>query len=85
MTQFFFNLALAYRAIRTTPLRSALTIAIIGIGIMVLVGILTAIEVMKASVYSNFSSMGVNTLQLTNDVIKKKRHGKGGGQDIYGG
>jgi putative ABC transport system permease protein len=78
MTQFFFNLSIAFRALRNNPLRSALTIAIIGIGIMVLVGILTAIEVMKASVYSNFSSMGVNTLQLTNSVIKKKRHGNAG-------
>lgn len=72
--QLFFNLTLAFRAIRTNRLRSALTIAIIGLGIMALVGILTAIEVMKESVYSNFSSMGVNSFQLTSDIIKKKRH-----------
>lgn len=48
---------------------------------MALVGILTAIEVMKASVYSNFSSMGVNTFQVTSDVLKKKRH-KGGGVNV---
>jgi len=83
MTQLFFNLSLALRAIRNNPLRSSLTIAIIGIGIMVLVGILTAIEVMKASVYSNFSSMGVNSLQITNDVIKKKKHGTGGDRILY--
>ncbi len=75
--QFFFNLTLAFRAIRTNRLRSVLTIAIIGLGIMALVGILTAIEVMKASVYSNFSSMGVNSFQITSDVIKKKRRGDG--------
>jgi putative ABC transport system permease protein len=40
---------------------------------MALVGILTSIEVMKASVYSNFSSMGSNTFQVTSDVIKKKK------------
>lgn len=77
MMQFFFNLTLAFRAIRTNRLRSALTIAIIGIGIMALVGILTAIEVMKESVNSNFSSMGVNSFQITNEVLKKKSH-KGG-------
>ncbi len=77
MMQFFFNLTLAFRAIRTNRLRSVLTIAIIGLGIMALVGILTAIEVMKASVYSNFSSMGVNSFQITSDVIKKKRRGDG--------
>jgi putative ABC transport system permease protein len=73
MAQIFFNLSLAYRAIRTNRLRSALTIAIIGLGIMALVGILTAIEVMKASVYSNFTSMGSNSFQITSEVIKKKR------------
>lgn len=39
---------------------------------MALVGILTAIEVMKASIYTNFSSMGANSFQITNEVIKKK-------------
>jgi putative ABC transport system permease protein len=58
-----------------------LTIAIIGLGIMALVGILTAIEVMKASVYSNFSSMGVNSFQITSDIIKRKKH-KGGGVNV---
>jgi putative ABC transport system permease protein len=79
--QLFFNLVLAFRALRNNKLRSALTIAIIGIGIMALVGILTAIEVMKESVYSNFSSMGVNSFQITSDVLKKKRH-RGGGVSI---
>jgi putative ABC transport system permease protein len=76
MTQFLFNLSLAFRAIRNNRLRSMLTIAIIGLGITALVGILTAIEVMKASVYSSFSSMGANSFQINSDVIKQKR-GKG--------
>ena len=71
--QLFFNLSLAIRAIRTNRLRSILTIAIIGIGITALVGILTAIEVMKASVYTSFSSMGANSFQITSDIIKQKR------------
>jgi putative ABC transport system permease protein len=75
--QLLFNLSLAFRAIRNNRLRSALTIAIIALGIMALVGILTAIEVMKAGVNSNFSSMGSNTFQVTSDVIKKKKHGGG--------
>ncbi len=77
MMQLFFNLSLAFRAIRTNRLRTMLTVAIIGLGIMALVGILTAIEVMKASVYSNFSSMGANSFQITSDVVKKKRRGRG--------
>jgi putative ABC transport system permease protein len=79
--QFYFNLVLAFRSIRNNRLRSVLTIAIIGLGIMALVGILTAIEVMKASVYSNFSSMGVNSFQITSDIIKRKKH-KGGGVNV---
>lgn len=74
--RFLFNLSLAFRAIRNNKLRSILTIAIIGIGITALVGILTAIEVMKASVYTSFSSMGANSFQITSDIIKQKR-GKG--------
>ena len=81
MKQLLFNVMLSSRSIRNNKLRSALTIAIIGLGIMALVGILTAIEVMKASVYSNLSSMGVNSFQITTDVPQKKRH-KGGGVNI---
>jgi putative ABC transport system permease protein len=75
--QLLFNLSLAFRAIRNNRLRSVLTISIIGLGIMALVGILTATEVMKASIYSNFSSMGANSFQITNEVVKKK--GRRGG------
>ena len=76
--QWLFNLTLAFRAIRNNRLRSVLTIAIIGLGIMALVGILTSIEAMKASVYENFSSMGANSFQVTSDVIKKKKRKRGG-------
>jgi len=77
MHQFFFNFTLAFRAIRNNMLRSVLTILIIGLGITALVGILTAIEVLKASIYSNFSSMGANSFKVTSDIIKKKKK-KGG-------
>ena len=77
MMQFFFNLSLAFRSIRNNRLRSALTIVIIALGITALVGILTTIEVMKSGISNNFSSMGVNSFQITSDVIKKKKH-KGG-------
>jgi len=80
MMQMLFNLTLAWRAIRTNKLRSVLTIVIIAMGIWALVGILTAIEVMKGAVYSNFSSMGANSFQVTSDIIKKSR--KRGGVSI---
>lgn len=76
MSKVLFNLNLAYRAIRSNRLRSLITIAIIALGIMALIGILTSIEVMKAGVYSSFSAMGSNTFQITGDIIKKKKgHG----------
>ncbi len=80
MTQIFFNLSQAFRAVKNNRMRSVLTISIIGVGITALVGILTAIEVMKASIYSNFSSMGANTFQVTSDIITQKK--RGGGMQI---
>ncbi len=77
MRAFLYNINLAFRAIRTNRLRSLLTISIIGLGIMALVGILTAIEVMKAGIYENFSSMGANTFSLSSDIMKRSRS-KGG-------
>ena len=75
--QLRFNITLAWRAIRTNKLRSGITIAIIGLGIFALVAILTLVDVMKAAVYTNFSSMGANSFQITSDIIKKSRK-KGG-------
>ncbi len=75
--QLYFNLTLALRAIRNNRLRSVLTIVIIALGITALVGILTSIEVMKAGVSSNFSSLGANSYQITSDIIKRKKAGKG--------
>lgn len=73
----FFNTTLAYRSIRTNKLRTGITVGIIALGIMALVGILTAIEGLKASIYSNFSGMGANTFQITNEILKSKSR-KGG-------
>jgi ABC-type antimicrobial peptide transport system permease subunit len=68
MQELRFNISLAFKAIITNRLRSILTIVIIGIGIMSVVGILTAIEVIKESMYSNFSSMGANSFQITSSA-----------------
>ncbi len=78
----FFNLSLAFRAIRANGLRSVLTILIIGLGIMALVGILTSIEVIKTALTSNFSDMGANTFQVTSDIIKQSRNKGGKGVHI---
>ncbi len=73
--QFLFNLTLAFRALKNNRLRSILTISIIALGLWALIGILTCIEVLKASVNSNFSSLGSNSFQITSEVVKKKRRG----------
>lgn len=77
MQQLRFNIAQALRTISANLLRSIITILIITLGITALVGILTATDVMKAGVSSNFSSMGANSFQITNDVIKSKKGRRG--------
>ncbi len=75
--QLMLNAALAYRSIRTNKLRTGITIGIIALGIMALVGILTAIEGLKASIYSSFSDMGANTFQITNRFLISKKSDAG--------
>ncbi|KAA3438314.1 ABC transporter permease [Rufibacter hautae] len=62
-----------FRSIQGNLLRTVLTALIISIGIMSLVGILTAIEGIKYSVSSTFSTLGANSF----DIEKKW---DGGGQ-----
>ena len=60
------NFRIALAAIRTHLLRTILTILIISFGIMALVGILTAIDSIKQTIYSSFESMGANTFKIRN-------------------
>lgn len=60
------NIIVALRAIRGQLLRTVLTVMIIATGIMALVGILTAIDGIKHSINSNFTSMGANTFTIRN-------------------
>lgn len=63
---FLENIKIAINSIRANLLRTILTMLIISIGIMALVGILTAIDAIKESINSNFSSMGANTFTIRN-------------------
>lgn len=74
---FVFNTVLAYRSVRNNKLRTGITVGIIALGIMALIGILTAIEGLKSSIYASFSGMGANTFQITNEILKKKKSGGG--------
>jgi putative ABC transport system permease protein len=58
--QFWDNLSLAFRSVKGNRLRTGLTIAIIALGITALVGIITAIDSIRTSIYNNFARMGAN-------------------------
>src|SRR5436190_17214401 len=59
------NIREGLRSVRANLLRSVLTALIVAIGIMSLVGILTAIDGIEASVTSSLSSLGVNTFDIS--------------------
>lgn len=67
------NIRVALRAIGTQRLRASLTVLIIAIGIMALVGILTAIDAIKTKINEDFSDMGANTFTLLEKRIDVRR------------
>jgi len=58
------NLRISFRAIKSNRVRAILTICIIAIGIMALVGILTAIDAIKSSLTNQFTMMGANSFTI---------------------
>lgn len=58
------NLRIALDSILTQKLRAALTALIIGIGIMAMVGMLTATQAMESAIGSQFASLGSNTFSI---------------------
>lgn len=58
------NIDMAFRAISSNKLRSALTIAIIALGITSLVGILTAVDSMDATLRDAYSRMGAGIINI---------------------
>ena len=77
MKTLLFETSMALRAIRSNLLRSVLTVLIIAVGIMALVGILTAFDILKGNVTESFSSLGANSFQISSEVIKRRRPGSG--------
>jgi len=79
------NIKISFNSIRTSKLRTVLTIFIIALGIMALVGILTAIDSIKKSITDQFTLMGANTfviesrsmnIQVGNKKYRKKNHAR---------
>ncbi len=58
------NIREGIKSIKASKLRTFLTAAIIAIGITSLVGILTAIDGIQASIDSSFSNLGANTFDI---------------------
>lgn len=58
------NIRIALESIRSQILRAILTIVIIAIGIWALVGILSAVAALEATISTNFASMGANTFNI---------------------
>lgn len=73
---FFENLRISFISIAGNKVRAALTIAIIAVGIMSLVGIITATEALKGSIYESFSSMGAGSFKIKVDTWKSSEDAK---------
>jgi putative ABC transport system permease protein len=71
------NLRISFVSIKSHLLRTILTVLIIAFGIMALVGILTAIDAVEASLSENFAMMGSNTFNIQNRELRVHIGGEG--------
>lgn len=74
----FENIRVAFRSIRANLLRSILTLSIIALGLMSLVGILTAIDALLQSISNNFNRLGANSFNVEriDERINTKTQGR---------
>jgi len=71
------NIKQALISIRSHILRAILTMFIVSLGIVALIGTLTAIESLKGSLSSRFMRMGSNTFSIKNSGgVRVSKHGK---------
>jgi putative ABC transport system permease protein len=76
------NIREGLRSVRANLLRSVLTALIVAIGITSLVGILTAIDGIEASVNESLQSLGVNTFDIRS-IMNRGRNQGGVTQKVY--
>lgn len=57
-------LSLSFSTVKSNRLRTAITVAIIALGIMALIAIITAIEAVNQSLTKSFSTMGANAFSM---------------------
>jgi putative ABC transport system permease protein len=77
------NLQEGLKSISANLLRSILTALIIAIGITSLVGILTAIDAMKASINNSFSNLGANSFEIESKRTDRSRNVSGKEEKRY--
>ncbi|WP_153797365.1 ABC transporter permease [Foetidibacter luteolus] len=79
------SFSLAYRTVKSNKLRTAITVAIIALGIAALIGIITAIDAMNGSLRESFATMGANGFSIAykerfrfddNNRVEKEKRGK---------
>ena len=71
------NIKEGINAIRVNVLRTVLTVIIIAIGITALVGILTAVDGIRASISESFSSLGANNFDISAKDINRWGRSRG--------
>ncbi len=72
----FENIKISLNSIRSHKLRTFLTVLIIAFGIMAVVGILTSIDSIKASITSSFSRLGANSFSIRNREMRVMGSGR---------
>jgi putative ABC transport system permease protein len=77
------NILESLRAIKGNMLRTVLTGLIISIGIMSLVGILTAVDSIKYSLEQTFSSLGANAFDIRRKGSNNRGNQQGRTQKVY--
>ncbi|NDK54480.1 ABC transporter permease [Pontibacter fetidus] len=80
---FIENIREGLRAIQSNLLRTILTGLIISIGIMSLVGILTAVDGIKHSLDQTFSSLGANAFDIERKGMNNRGNQGGRAQKVY--
>lgn len=71
------NINIAFKAIRSQMLRTVLTVSIIAIGIMALVGMITAIQAIQNKINTEFTRLGSNTFTVrSGGSMRGGRHGQ---------
>lgn len=75
------NVREGIKSIKSNLLRTIITAAIVALGIIALVGTLTAIEAMKAKVNESLSGLGANSFDIKD--ISRRRQSAGKAQKAY--